>query len=163
MTHACYADDTVVFCKSDFRNITALERVLNDFEMASGNEIKRAKSYIIWLGSKRGSTDRIANIPPLIGSERYLGLMIAENFDPDINWKKIIDNLPACVEHWSTFGLSTYGRTLMLNSSLLSKLWFIAPHVPADKKTRDKIIKLSNKYFRKNKKITAVDYYRFSF
>jgi len=90
MTHACYADDTVVFCKSDFRNITALERVLNDFEMASGNEIKRAKSYIIWLGSKRGSTDRIANIPPLIGSERYLGLMIAENFDPDINWKKML-------------------------------------------------------------------------
>jgi len=49
-----------------------------------------------------------------------------------MNWKNIIDKLPSAHEYWWTLAwLSIFGRTLMINSSLLSKIWFIAMHTPA--------------------------------
>ena len=137
-----------------------MENILRIFQAASGNEIKLPKSYIFWLGSETGSNTEVFGIKPIVGSERYLGLMISSEFQAVENWNRIISNLPACVEHWSSFGLSVYGRTLMINSSLISKLWFLAPHTPIDQYTRDKVCKLVNKYFRKNKKVTAMSLFK---
>ena len=40
------------------------------FHKASGNEVKLAKSFVIWLGPWKGITDHIFGTHPLIGSER---------------------------------------------------------------------------------------------
>ena len=72
---------------------TAIERMLTCFQKASGNEVKLTKSFIIWLGPWKGITDQIFGIHPLIGSERYLGMQIASEFDSSSNWKNIIDDV----------------------------------------------------------------------
>ena len=129
-SHRVVSDDTCLFVSDKLADRIAIERMLICFQKASGNEVKLAKSFIIWLGPWKGSTEQIFGIHPLIGSERYLGLQIAAEFDSSLNWRNIIERLPACTEYWSTLGLSIFGRTLMINSSLLSKLWFVAMHTP---------------------------------
>ena len=47
--HLGYADDTAIAIGSE-EDIAPLENILNTFEKASGNQIKPAKSYIMWLG-----------------------------------------------------------------------------------------------------------------
>ena len=106
MTHVGYADDTAIFINSNQDELDALENILRIFQAASGNEIKLPKSYIFWLGSETGSNTEVFGIKPIVGSERYLGLMISSEFQAVENWNRIISNLPACVEHWSSFGLS---------------------------------------------------------
>ena len=153
-----FADDTCLFVSDKLADRTAIERMLTCFQKASGNEVKLAKSFIIWLGPWKGITDQIFGIHPLIGSERYLGIQIASEFDSSSNWKNIIDRLPACTEYWSTLGLSIFGRTLMINSSLLSKLWFVAMHSPHTTEIVNSIDKLVNNYFRKGKRFTSMSH-----
>ena len=153
-----FADDTCLFVSDKLADRIAIERMLICFQKASGNEVKLAKSFIIWLGPWKGILDHIYGIHPLIGNERYLGLQIASEFDSSLNWKNIIDRLPACTEYWSTLGLSIFGRTLMINSSLLSKLWFVAMHTPHTTEIVKSIDKLVNNYFRKGKRFTSMSH-----
>ena len=156
LSQSGFADDTCIFVSEKMEDRIAIEQMLGCFQLASGNEVKAAKSYIIWLGPWKDSTDKIFNIKPLVGSERYLGLQIAANFDSSLNWYNIIDRLPASYEYWSTLGLSIFGRTLMINSSLLSKLWFVAMHTPHTTEIVKSIDKQVNNYFRKGKKFTSI-------
>ena len=133
-----------------------LKSQLAVFERASGNEIKRQKSYLIWLGKYRDAPDTVFGIEPLEGSSRYLGVKIAAEFDPSENWKKVLDSIPSCVEHYSTFGLSIFGRVLMANSCLLSKLWFIAHHAPINQTNLARANKMILKYINRNRKLTAI-------
>ena len=94
----------------------------------------------------------------MIGSERYLGLQIASEFDSSSNWENVIDRLPACTEYWSTLGLSIFGRTLMINSSVLSKLWFVAMHTPHTTEIVNSVDKLVNNYFRKGKRFASMSH-----
>ena len=52
---AGYADDTTIAIGSD-SDIEALEHILPTFEQASGQEIKAAKSFIMWLGVWKSDT-----------------------------------------------------------------------------------------------------------
>ena len=54
--------------------------------------------------------------------------------------------------------MSIFGRTLLINSCLLSKLWFIAQHVPYTTKNITDIDKLVNNYFRKGKRTNSVSH-----
>ena len=157
--HSGYCDDCCVAVNDSESDRKALAEVLKVFEDASGNEVKKTKSYIIWLGSLRGSTHTIYDIKSLEqNSERYLGIQIASKFDPTENWSKVIQALPCHASYWSTLGLSIFGRTLMINSSMLSKIWFVAMHTPPDNQTTDKLNKLVNNYFRKGKRSNSIAY-----
>ena len=46
----------------------------------------------------------------------------------------------------------------MINSSLLSQIWFMAVHTPPDKKSIDMLNKHVNNYFRKGKRANSVSY-----
>ena len=85
-------------------------------------------------------------------------MQIASEFDTSSNWKNVIDRLPAFTEYWSTLGLSIFGRTLMINSSLLSKLWFVAMQTPHTTEIVNSIHKLVNSYFRKGKRFTSMSH-----
>ena len=94
ITHIGYADGTCLPIEDEPEQITALQDILNVFEKASGNQIKSAKSYIIWLGASKDSTDRKNGTKLLERSERYLGMMIAQYFDHNENWDRALASLP---------------------------------------------------------------------
>ena len=71
--HLGYADDTIVTIGSQ-EDVGELEGLLGVFERASGNEIKPAKSFIMWLGGWSQPRQRVYGIKPISkkASERYL-------------------------------------------------------------------------------------------
>ena len=130
-----FADDTVIGIGS-MQDADALPNILKTFEQASGNQIKPAKSYIMWLGSWRRSRRTIYGIKPLPiqAHERYLGIMIQQKLNLATNWGTTIEGMQRSIQHWRSFNLSIFGRTLMINSCLVSKLWFKAHHLPISNK-----------------------------
>ena len=52
--------------------------------------------------------------------------------------------------------MSIFGRTLLINSSLLTELWFIAQHVPGTSKVFADIDRIVNSYFRTGKRSNSV-------
>ena len=57
---------------------------------------------------------------------------------------------------WQTRGCSIFGRTLIYNSCLASKLWFVATQAPMTKTYQQKFQIRLNEYFRQSKKITNI-------
>jgi len=94
---------------------------------------------------------------PTNKQERYLGIMLGHKPDFELNWSKVIDKLSANPAHWSTMNISIFGRVLLLNSCLLSKLWFIAHHIPVTKKIMKEINKHVDGYFRRGMKSNSVN------
>ena len=53
-----------------------------------------------------------------------------------------------------------YGRTLLINSCLLSKVWFAAMHIAPTQEMKKQVNIITNRYFRKGKKPTAISLYK---
>jgi hypothetical protein len=155
--HAGYADDTVIGVADD-EDIEPLERILRTFEIASGNEIKPTKSYILWLGPRQNDITEIYNIKPLPPgrAERYLGVYISHDFSPKDNWKKVLDKLPSNPQYWATKNYTIFGRTLLLNTCMLSKVWYLAHHSRANKEVIKAIDTHTDNYFRKGRRSNSV-------
>ena len=116
---------------------------------AAPNVVKKHKSYLFWLGANKGSMDTVFGICPSRSSERYLGIQLATEFDASLNWAKVIDTIASSTPYWSSYGLSIFGRSLMINSCMLSKLWFVCMHVPPSTEIIKSINTKVNHYLRK--------------
>ena len=72
---------------------------MHTFEEASGNEIKKTKSFILWLGDLKNTNSTVFGVGSLLGSERCLGrcLELMNNKAAllsynDVNWKRKLDD-----------------------------------------------------------------------
>ena len=151
-----YADDTVIAIGSE-DDAEALPAILETFTRASGNEIKTSKSYIMWLGGF-SPTLNILGIPALAEgeTERYLGINIGHNFDPVPMWDKLLESMPNRPEYWASFGISAFGRVLLLNACLLSTIWYLAHHARIPNKQLKKIEQVVDNYFRRGKRANSI-------
>ena len=61
------------------------------------------------------------------------------------------------IQHWRSFNLSIFGRTVMINSCLVSKLWFKAHHLPISNKYLRQMNNIVHEYFRKGSKGCSVN------
>ena len=156
--HLGYADDTCIGIGRE-EDCGMIEDILRTFERASGNEIKKPKSYIIWLGGGFPNTDSVYGINRLESDsvERYLGVLIGDKFNPKLNWEKAIEKLAANPTHWLTMNISIFGRVLLINSCLLSKIWHLAYHTPATREIINRINSVVDRYFRKDKRSNSVN------
>ena len=155
--HLGYADDTAIAIGNK-REKQALERIFKTFENASGNEIKAAKSFVLWLGRWRNTRELIYNIGPMREGdyERYLGIQIGHHIPKIDQWSPTIDKLKNIFKYWKQFNLSIFGRTLLINSRMLSQIWYkasLVPTTPAQEKALETHV---NEFFRKGKRNNTV-------
>ena len=54
-----YADDTIFFLNGTSESLNALVRIIKQFYKLSGLKLNFDKSNLIWVGSKKFSTERI--------------------------------------------------------------------------------------------------------
>ena len=151
-----YADDTVIAIGSE-DDAKALPAILEAFSRASGNEIKVSKPYIMWLGGF-SPTPNILGIPALVEgkTERYLGINIRHKFDPTPMWDKLLESMPNRPEYWASFGISAFGRVLLLNACLLSTIWYLAHHARIPDRQLKKIEQVVDNYFRRGKRANSI-------
>ena len=78
----------------------------------------------MWLGEGLDTTKEIYGVKPLdpASTERYLGVQVGLNVDPNIMWDNILSKLPAMPDYWSSLGFTIFGRTLLLNACLLATI-----------------------------------------
>jgi exonuclease III len=152
-----YADDTAVAI-GDQEEGEALEDIFKVFEQASGNEIKAAKSYIMWLGEWITSSTTIYDIPVMQkgSTERYLGIIIGHYLSSIDQWSSTTQKLQHIFQYWNSFGLSVFGRNLLINSRMLSQIWFKGSVLPITIKQQKQLDAPVNHFFRKGKRNNSV-------
>ena len=155
-----YADDTAIGYGSALDADIVLNDILPVFEAASGNEIKKIKSFHILYN---GANNWHRTVPTLSAyqtlltgsSERYLGVKVGHSgVNPD--WSRIVDKLKGTFESWRDQNITIAGRTLLLNSCLLAQVWFEVAQTPLPKNKADEISKAVNLYFRQGRKTTNI-------
>ena len=155
--HSGYADDTVIGIGNEY-DAVAVETCLTIFEKASGQEVKPLKSFIMWLGPWRPWYRSVVNcsILPKGKTVRYLGVKIGTKVTQADHWADMLANIQTRQIDWQTRGCSIFGRTLIYNSCLAAKIWFVATQAPMTKAYQQKFQVRLNNYFRQSKKVTNI-------
>lgn len=122
INHLLFADDTMIFTRSDPQSCDALLDILTSYELASGQKINPQKSSITFSRKTPTETrDRVKlqlSIEKEGGVGKYLGL--PEHFGrkkKDL-FSSIIDRMHQRSINWSTQFLSTAGKAIMLQTVL---------------------------------------------
>ncbi|XP_013635272.1 PREDICTED: uncharacterized protein LOC106340996 [Brassica oleracea var. oleracea] len=122
INHLLFADDTMIFSRTDPRSCKALISILRKYETASGQFINLDKSAITFSAKTPGATKRRVRDELHILSEgglgRYLGL--PEHFGRrkrDI-FTALIDRIRQRSHSWTTRFLSGAGKLILLKSVL---------------------------------------------
>lgn len=122
LNHLLFADDTMIFTKSDPQCCDALMEILTSYELASGQKIKPLKSSISF--SSKTPPDIKERVKSQLGIDKeggvgkYLGL--PEHFGrrkKDL-FSSIVEKLHQRAISWSTQFLSSAGKATILQSVL---------------------------------------------
>ena len=93
------------------------------------------KTEGIWFGSMAGRTDGPVNVKWRTDFIRILGIFFTvSNCDfLSLNWNSRIEKLAKRLEPWKFWMLSLKGKSMIINTSALSGLWYtgsVAPGQP---------------------------------
>ncbi|KAK9931811.1 hypothetical protein M0R45_019074 [Rubus argutus] len=118
-SHVLFADDIIVFCRGDKRN---LERVLNFFEKygeISGQIINKQKSQVFLgshLNNRRHSIASVLGIPLGSAPFNYLGVPIFHGKPRAAYFQPIVDRIRLRLSSWMSSLLSMAGRLQLIKS-----------------------------------------------
>ncbi|KAL1914881.1 uncharacterized protein VTP21DRAFT_7797 [Calcarisporiella thermophila] len=127
-----FADDITVAVANQ-QDIDTLSKTLIDFQSASNSKINYHKSEAVPLSS----TVRATLSPPCDfiheeGTFTLLGMPFNTKkiFPGDEYFEELLTSLRKTVKTWRLRALSLNGKVLLINSKLLSKLWYTAILIP---------------------------------
>ena len=120
ITHLCYANDTILFCKPILDQVGYVKCTLLCFEAVSGQKVNLAKSEMVQIG-------QVSNLPNLAAlleckistvPMRYLGMPLGANFKSKLIWDPILEKLGWKLAGWKHLYLSKGGRLTFLKTTL---------------------------------------------
>lgn len=117
VTHLQFADDTILFCETNRREVSNIKSILRCFEISSGSKINYHKSIICGIGVDDGLVHEFAaslnclhqNLPI-----QYLGLPLGANPSRRSTWKPVLDKLKQKLASWKRRLLSFAGRLTLI-------------------------------------------------
>ena len=138
-----FADDSSVFVSKD-KCIKEVFKIIEQFELATGAELNRDKTSIMGLGSWK-----YKDIWPVDWLQHkvkctVLGILITNNYDEMVNenWDILINKIRVKLNMLSTRFLSLYQKAIIINTLILSKVWYISHVLPLGK-NKAKVIEQS--------------------
>ena len=124
-THSLYADDIMLFCRGDKRNLKQVLYILHSYGQASGQIMNCAKSKV-YIG--QGAKHRKAAITSVLGMTEgstpftYLGVPIFKGKPRCNHLQSIADKVRSKLEGWFGKILSFSGRCVLLKSVICPML-----------------------------------------
>lgn len=111
ISHLQFADDTMIFCEANMRQIGFLRCILTCFGAVSGLKINLDKSVLFQVGNV-GDIESLAWIPGykigyLLSS--YLGLPLGATYKSKVIWDPVIEKTSSRLEAWKVPLLSKGG------------------------------------------------------
>ncbi|XP_074266789.1 uncharacterized protein LOC141590074 [Silene latifolia] len=143
LSHLCFADDLIMFCRGDRVSIKVLLRAFATFSSVSGLEMNCDKSEIYFNGIPQGEIDYILSISGFKEGSfpfRYLGIPISYKRMAIGDCTRLVEKVVSKLRGWGAKKLSYSGR-LVLIQSVLSQLhvyWariFVIPITVLDRVT----------------------------
>ena len=128
VNHLLFADDTMLFCKTNVRNCRELSSILRRYEQSSGQSINLDKSTVTFSGKTPDSVkDRVKNVLGILkegGMGKYLGLPESFGRSKRDVFTGVVDKIRQRAHSWTTKFLSGAGKHVMLQSVLTALLTF---------------------------------------
>ncbi|XP_028081384.1 uncharacterized protein LOC114282838 [Camellia sinensis] len=125
VSHLQYADDTVIFCETEWSEIIAIKRILRCFEVVYGLRLNFYKSVMCGIGVDKELVSDFATVLNCCSQKlplKYLGLPLGANPHTRLCWKPIIDNFKRNLTGWKRKMLSFIGKFVLIKSILSSLL-----------------------------------------
>ena len=139
-----YADDTSVILDGSEESLNETLNELENYAKFSGLKVNFTKTHVVWIGSKKYSTDSIKTKWKLNwGVDRFKLLGITFDTDLDkmltLNFTDKISNIKTKINYWNRRSLTPIGRITVIKSLLLSSLnhLFISLPNPNEKLLKD--------------------------
>lgn len=126
MSHVLYADDVIIFCRSDARSLKHLQDFRNSYGKASGQIVSRDKSKF-FLG--KAAAHRTAHVKSILNFQEeipftYLGVPIFRGKPRRIHFQTLADKAKSKLEGWKGKLLSMAGRVQLVQSVVQSLLLY---------------------------------------
>jgi hypothetical protein len=120
VSHLLFADDTLVFCGADVRQIRHIGALLVCFEAVSGLKVNLPKSALVPVGP----VDVIEQLAGYLGCGisslpmKYLGLQLGASFKLKTMWAELEELMARRLAPWKRMYLSKGGRVTLIKSTL---------------------------------------------
>lgn len=122
VNHLLFADDTMLFARTDERSCSTLYRIITDYEEASGQLINKEKSSITFSPKTsqeiRNRVKTQLGITKEGGAGKYLGLPELFGRRKRDLFESIVTRIKKKAASWATKRLSSAGKLIMLKSVL---------------------------------------------
>lgn len=123
LTHLQFADDTLVFCKPNLKDVMGVRRVPRAFEMTSGVKINFHKTVICGVGLNDEELKSFASVLKCKSQKfpiKYLGMPLCVSPRLNSSWKDVIEKVRKRLASWKRRYLSFGGRIVLIKSVLFS-------------------------------------------
>lgn len=144
-----YADDTTIILDGSEESLNETLYELEQYAKFSGLKINFSKTHVVWIGSKKYSTESIKTKWKLNwGVNRFKLLGITFDTDLDkmltLNFLDKISNIKIKINYWNRRNLTPLGKITVIKSLLLSSLNHLFLSLP---NPNDKILKEIDELF----------------
>ncbi|XP_019242573.1 PREDICTED: uncharacterized protein LOC109222707 [Nicotiana attenuata] len=121
VTHICFADDLLMFCKGDKKSITALQNIFNKFSKASGLQASAEKSSIYIAGVSQHTKEELIQLTGYAEGSipfKYLGVPLSARKLNIHQCLPLVEKITERIRCWSARMLSYSGRVQLIKSVL---------------------------------------------
>ena len=94
ISHLFFADDTLLFCRAELREVQSVQNILRKYELALGQKINQGKTTLFFGQSVslvlKNAIKNLLGVPEIREYERYLGLpaVVGKNRRASLNYIK---------------------------------------------------------------------------
>ena len=123
ISHLLFADDTILFCDVDPKQLLYIRMILSCFEAVTGLKVNLSKSEMVPIGHVDGLDDLAELLYCRTGCLplQYLGMPLGSSYKSVDVWNPILEKIERRLAGWKKLYLSK-GRRLTLLKSTLSSL-----------------------------------------
>ena len=120
ISHLFFADDTLLFCRAELREVQSVQNILRKYELASGQKINQGKTTLFFGRSVspvlKNAIKNLLGVPEIKEYERYLGLpaVVGKNRRASLNYIK--ERVWGKFQGWKEKLLSQAGREVLLKA-----------------------------------------------
>lgn len=143
VTHLFFADDTLIFCYPDIKNLLHLWCILHCFQAICGLKINLLKSELARTGGEGDGSNyaKVLGCKSMMFHLKYLGVPLGAKFKDKCTWDPVIELFENKLTGWKRNFFSKGGRLTLIKSTLANlPIYYLSTlTISKEKETRNNL------------------------